>query len=206
MPGSEEQECGNRLGWGEKRLCSAFRGQQGGRWAEVVLVLSWQHVPGSLRRARWRQPGNNRSKRSVLLLSTPPLLLSHSRVIPQSLTFCTNSPPAVPCDVSAFPQGRSGGGCSGESEGLGSSSWHLPKCWLRNAADAAQSRFPPLLQASPHTRASQALPSHPIPSQSSRICASAGNSKLCCLYSLPGGEVTWINNNSNNHNNTPGDE
>lgn len=71
-PAAREQECGSRLGWGEEPLCSAFRGQ---RLAEVVLVLSWQHVPGWLRRARWRQPGNNRSKRSLLLLSAPPRLL-----------------------------------------------------------------------------------------------------------------------------------
>lgn len=163
VPGSEEQECGNRLGWGEKRLCSAFRGQQGGRWAELVLVLSWQHVPGSLRRARWRQPGNNRSKRSVLLLSTPPLLLSHSRVIPQSSAFCTNSPPAVPCGVSASPQGRSGGGCSGEGEGLGSSLWHLPKCWLRNAADAAPFPSAPPSIPSQQSKPGSPIPSHPFP-------------------------------------------
>lgn len=82
------------------------------------------------------------------------------RSYPSLFNLCPNSPPAVPCDVSVLPQGRSAGGCSGEGEGLGSPSWHFPKCWLRNAADAAQPRFPP---SSEHPLSAEpARLSHPI--------------------------------------------
>lgn len=96
---AREQECGNGLGRSEELLCSALRGQRGGRLAEVLLVLSWQHVPGSLRRAGWRQPGKNRSRRSLLLLSALPCS-SALRSYPSVFNLCTNSPPAVPLAVS----------------------------------------------------------------------------------------------------------
>lgn len=85
---------------------------------------------------------------------------------PSVFNLCRNSPPAAPCDASLLPQGKSGGECSGQGEGLGSSSRHFPKCWLRKAADAAQPRFPPSskhsLAAEP-ARLSHPIPPHPFP-------------------------------------------
>lgn len=126
--------------------------------AEVLLVLSWQHVPGWLRRARWRQPGNKRSERCLLLLSTPsPAPLRSGVIPPKVFNLFPNSPPAVPRDVSVLPPG-----CS--AEGLGSSRWHFPKCWLRSAADAAQPRFlPPASIPSQQSQLGSPVPSHPCP-------------------------------------------